>query len=94
MWAALEAFGAPLHELSVDDLSAPDIVFKIGLPPVRIDILTSITGVDFEAAWAGRVSIQVGGVTTTVIGKKELIQNKEAVGRPRDVADVAELKAT
>ncbi len=48
--------GAPLHELSKDDLSTPDVVFQIGLPPNRIDLMTSISGVEFEAAWAGRVS--------------------------------------
>ena len=45
VWQALEAFGAPLHELTLGDLSRPDVVFQIGLVPQRIDILTSITGV-------------------------------------------------
>ena len=58
MWTALELFGAPLHELSKDDLSTTDVVFQIGLPPARIDLLTSITGVEFEDAWAGRVPVR------------------------------------
>ena len=92
VWTALEVFGAPLHELSKDDLSTTDVVFQIGLPPTRIDLLTSISGVEFEAAWAGRVPLRLGDVEAMVIGREELIQNKRAVGRPRDVADVAELE--
>ncbi len=92
VWTALEVFGAPLHELTKDDLSTTDVVFQMGLPPNRIDLLTSISGVEFEAAWAGRVSLRLGEVDAAVIGKKELIENKRAVGRPRDVADVAELE--
>ena len=92
VWAALEVFGAPLHDLSKDDLSTHDVVFQIGLPPNRIDLLTSISGVEFEAAWAGRVPLRLGDVEAMVIGREALIQNKRAVGRPRDVADVAELE--
>ena len=92
VWTALEEFGAPLHELSKDDLSSADVVFQIGLPPARIDLLTSITGVEFEDAWAGRVSVRFGSSDATVIGREELMENKRAVGRPRDVADVAELE--
>ena len=92
VWTALEAFGAPLHELSKHDLSTTDVVFQIGLPPNRIDLLTSISGVEFEEAWAGRIQLRVGDLEVMVIGKEELIQNKRAVGRPRDVADVAELE--
>jgi len=93
VWAALEVFGSPLHELSKDDLSTTDVVFQMGVPPNRIDLLTSISGVEFEAAWAGRVSLRLGDVDVMVIGRKELIENKRAAGRPRDVADVAELEA-
>ena len=92
VWTALEVFGAPLHELSKDDLSTTDVVFQMGLPPNRIDLLTSISGVEFEAAWAGRVSLRLGDVDAGVIGRQELIENKRAAGRPRDIADVAELE--
>ncbi len=92
VWAALEVFGAPLHELSKDDLSSTDVVFQIGLPPSRIDLLTSISGVEFEAAWAARVPLRLGDLEATVIGRQDLLKHKPAVGRPRDVADVAELE--
>ena len=49
--SALAKFGAPLHDLSVDDLATPGVVFQIGVPPVRIDVLTDIDGVSFAEAW-------------------------------------------
>lgn len=89
---ALERFGAPLHELSVADLATPDVVFQIGLPPRRIDILTSITGVSFSDAWPERVEATYGDVRFPVIGRTELIQNKLALGRPKDLLDVELLR--
>jgi hypothetical protein len=91
VWAALLQFGAPLHEISQEDLSEPDIVFQIGISPSRIDLLTSISGVEFENAWANRIMIDVSGLLIPTIGKEDLIRNKLAAGRPRDIADIAEL---
>ncbi len=85
--AALAAFGAPLQDLSVDDLTDPDVVFQIGVAPVRADILVSITGVDFEEAWPQRVQTAYGDIQVPVIGKEALIKNKRATGRPQDVVD-------
>ncbi len=85
---ALVAFGAPLHELSADDLATPGIVFQMGLPPNRIDVLTAIDGVDFPAAWARRCQAHVGGLRVPVIGLDELLENKRAAGRPKDRADL------
>jgi hypothetical protein len=60
VFAALAAFGAPLADLSVDDLSVPGTVFQIGVAPNRIDITTSIEGVDFARAWPSRVAASYG----------------------------------
>jgi len=87
-YAALRAFGAPLHALTEADLAQPGIVFQIGLPPRRIDILTSITGVDFEAAWQGRLPVEYAGVPCSVIGLEALIENKHRLGRAKDLADL------
>lgn len=92
VWTALEAFGAPLDKLEPEDLTTEDVVFQIGVVPNRIDILTSITGVEFEDAWPERVDVEVSGVEAPIIGKAHLIRNKRAVGRPRDLADLAELE--
>ncbi len=92
VYRALAAFGAPLTELSEADLIAPDIVFQIGLPPRRIDIMTSITGVTFEEAWAARTDATYGEVSFPVIGVNALIKNKQALGRPRDLLDLELLR--
>jgi len=91
--AALRAFGAPLDNLTVDELTTSDLVFQIGVPPARIDVLTGVTGVRFEEAWPERVTIKIGSLDVPVIGRAAFLKNKRAVGRPRDLADIAELEA-
>ena len=68
VWGALVRFGAPLHDLTLEDLSAPGITFQMGLAPKRIDILTSISGVSFEEAWPNRLVIEDHGLRYAVIG--------------------------
>jgi hypothetical protein len=85
---ALRTFGAALFDLSLDDLSRPDTVFQIGLPPSRIDVLTSISGVDFDDAWVRRLEISVGDLAVPVIGRSDFVANKKASGRPRDLLDI------
>jgi hypothetical protein len=93
VWAALVRFGAPVASMGVsqDDLRRPDQVVQIGVPPRRIDILTSISGVGFEEAWSGRVSHEVGGMTVPFLGRAELVRNKRASGRTKDRADLEAL---
>ena len=91
VFQALETFGAPLHELTVADLQTPDVVFQIGVAPSRIDILTSLSGVGFEEAWPSRVTVPISGLEVPVIGRDQLIANKRAAGRLRDLADLEEL---
>lgn len=88
---ALSAFGAPMSDLSTADLSKPGMVVQVGVPPNRIDIVTSIDGVAFEQAWAGRVDSVYGDVPIHVIGRGELILNKRACGRPQDLLDADRL---
>jgi hypothetical protein len=90
---ALAVFGASMHEISESDFTTPSIVFQIGVPPGRIDILTTITGVDFDLAWQNRLQISLDGIAFDVIGRPELIQNKRATGRPKDLADLAALES-
>jgi hypothetical protein len=89
---ALRRFGAPLYDLTVEDLSSPDVVFQIGVPPVRIDILTSVSGLTFDTAWKRKTEIKIEHLRAFCIGKEDLIANKLAVGRPKDLADVAALR--
>lgn len=92
VWAALSKFGASLSDLSKRDFLRPDTVVQLGVTPRRIDILTGITGVDYESAERATVIIEIEGVKVPVISLSHLIQNKIAVGRPQDVADVARLE--
>lgn len=88
---ALRAFGAPLADLSETDLQQPDLVYQIGVPPRRIDILTSLDGLTFSEAWPSRVQGALGRVACSFLGRADLIRNKRATGRPRDLADLADL---
>ena len=89
---ALVSFGAPLHGMTTDDFVAQDFVLQIGVAPIRIDIITSITGVEFDEAWPARLQAVFDGEPVGVLSRQHLIQNKSATGRPQDLADVDFLK--
>ena len=93
VWQALIKFGAPLSDLTKEDLTKSGTVIQIGVTPRRIDILTQITAVDFAEASADRIVISLENLQIPVIGRIHLIQNKKAVGRPQDKADVARLES-
>jgi len=94
VWRALIRFGAPLLDITMNDLKTPGLVFQIGVVPNRIDILTSIDGVEFEEAWPHRKEIEIEGLKIGVIGRAHLLKNKKALGRPQDLADIAWLEST
>lgn len=94
VWAALEAFGAPRNDIAEADFVSDDLIFQIGLPPRRIDLLTSISGVEFAEAWEDRVASSLGGVSIWVLSRHHLLQNKLASGRPKDLADADWLRRT
>jgi hypothetical protein len=89
---ALAAFGAPLGEITSEDFAAPGVVFQIGVPPGRIDILTELTGITFADAWAGRVRRPFGDVEVDFIGRDAFLRNKRATGRPKDLGDIEGLE--
>ncbi|MCU0242088.1 MAG: hypothetical protein MUF51_06660 [Vicinamibacteria bacterium] len=91
VFTALRAFGAPLLEITQDDLATPGTVFQIGVVPNRIDLLTEISGVSFDAAWARRLVISIAGQQLPILGRADLEANKRAAGRPKDLADLATL---
>lgn len=88
---ALTKFGAPLDEISAADFSAEGIIFQIGNSPRRIDIITRISGIKFEHAYANRAAIEIEGLQIPVISLDDLIVNKRASGRLQDLADVERL---
>jgi hypothetical protein len=88
---ALAAFGAPMQEVEERDFTQPGAVFQMGVAPVRIDILTELTGLQFADAWATRVSGAFGDLTVDFIGRDAFIANKRALGRTQDIADIEAL---
>ncbi|MBI5433021.1 MAG: hypothetical protein HZA52_09355 [Planctomycetes bacterium] len=88
VWRALNRFGAPMGDLTLEDLQRPGVVYQIGVAPCRIDLLTSIEGVSFASAWPRRKSIRVGERAVAVIGADDLLANKRATGRAKDMVDV------
>ena len=86
--AALTAFGFGSVGFTKDDFINPGNVIQLGVPPVRIDIVTSISGVTWDEAWQGSVSGTYGDVVVRYIGRAQFVANKRAVGRKRDLADL------
>jgi hypothetical protein len=85
---ALAAFGAPLTDVTAEDFAREGIVFQIGVPPGRIDILTALTGVTFNEAWSDRLRRPFGEVDVDFIGREAFLRNKRLMGRPKDVGDI------
>jgi hypothetical protein len=94
IWRALGEFGAPLAQLNIReaDFTTPDIVAQFGLPPLRVDIMTSISGVAWEEAWADRFEGHLFELPVSFLGKESFVRNKLASGRPKDLRDVKSLE--
>lgn len=90
VWAALLEFGVPMHAigLSKTDLVSPDMVCQMGVPPQRIDLLTSVTGLEFDDVWSTRRLHGVDSLELPFLGRAALLQNKRATGRSKDLVDV------
>lgn len=84
----LADFGAPLAGVVEDDFARPGVVFQIGVPPGRIDVLTDLTGLTFADAWGGRERGHFGEVMVDYIGRDAFIRNKRATGRAKDLGDI------
>ena len=89
--AALDEFGFGSVELSAADFEVPDKIIQLGVPPVRVDMVTSITGVSWNDAFSGRVEGKYGDVPVHYIGREHFILNKRALGRKKDLADLEAL---
>jgi len=92
--AALEEFGFSGLGIVPEDFTATGRILQLGVPPNRIDLMTSIDGVDFEEVWSSRVEGTYGAQVVPFIGKAALIKNKSASGRPQDLADLELLRKT
>ena len=90
VYRALVEFGAPVAALAVTvrNLAAPGVIYQIGLPPRRIDILTEVSGLEFGEAWSSRVLVSLDGIDVPFLGRDALLRNKQASGRAKDLLDV------
>lgn len=88
---ALDKFGFGSTGVTAADFEKPGMVIRLGVPPLQVDLATSITGVTWEEAFAGRVRGEYGTVEVYFIGREEFIKNKKAIGRKKDLADLEAL---
>ena len=93
VWQALADFGAPLttHNLSEQDFQSPTLVYQLGQPPARIDILPGLADLSFDQAWGGRVEADLDGIRVPIIGLNDLITAKTGANRKRDRQDISAL---
>jgi predicted nucleotidyltransferase len=85
---AVIAFGAPSDCFRISDFVEPEMIVQLGVSPVRVDILTSISGVEFDDAWADRIELELEGIRVPVISRMHLIANKRAADRDQDRVDL------
>lgn len=92
VYRSMEAFGAPLHEIDDATFATPGVVFQIGVAPRRIDIITTISGVEFNEAYQQRQIVEIEGLSITILSLYDLIRNKKATGRDKDRLDADQLE--
>jgi hypothetical protein len=93
VYAALAKFGAPIEGLSAKDFAEPDNFFRMGTPPVMVDIMPKISGVEFDKAWSRRVDVQIDdGLSVPFISREDLLSAKLSAGRAQDLVDVDALR--
>lgn len=93
VYSVITKFGFPASGLAVSDFQQSGQIIQLGRPPQRIDILTSLSGVEFSEAWETRVNGYLDGVPVAFISRECLIRNKKATDRPQDRADVEALES-
>lgn len=91
VYKALREFGAPLAGLTADDFAEEGYFYQMGMPPVRVDVLMGIPGLEFEPAWDRRVEVDFDGLRVTFISREDLITAKLASGRAQDLIDAEAL---
>jgi hypothetical protein len=92
VFRALVSYGAPLTGISPADFAEPGAIYQIGVAPNRIDLVTSIDGVEFDEAWATRTHAVFDDLEVALPSPEVLLRNKRASGRPRDLVDAAALE--
>ena len=91
VYEALREFGAPLAGMTADDFAEEGYFYQMGVPPMRVDVLMGIPGLEFEEAWQRRDEVDFDGLTVAFISRQDLITAKLAAGRPQDLIDADSL---
>jgi hypothetical protein len=92
VFAALQAFGAPMADLTIQDLTTPGVFFQIGIAPNRIDVMTDVPGLQFADSWARAGTFAFGEVTAPVLSREDILLAKQTANRPEDRVAVRRLK--
>ena len=92
VFKALKKFGAPLKDLTPEDFAEEGYFYQMGKPPLRLDIMMSIPGVEFESAWENHEEVRLEELSIPFISKEDLIKAKETSGRAQDLIDAENLK--
>jgi hypothetical protein len=92
VYTALKEFGAPLENLTSEDFTHKGYFYQMGRPPLRVDIMMSISGIDFDEAWENREVVEFDDLKIYFISRSDLIRAKEASARPQDKIDIDQLK--
>lgn len=92
LFQALVRFGAPLKDLQPADFTEPEVFYQIGMEPVRIDVMTSVSGLEFESAWERRLIVDFDGESAGVLSREDLLLSKKATGRLRDRKHIRSLQ--
>ncbi len=94
LFKALQEFGTPCESINEDSFQEKGIIFQIGVAPCRIDIITEISGgIEFAPAKARSIIVKIEDILSPILAIEDLIKNKEAIGRPKDIDDVKRLKS-
>jgi predicted nucleotidyltransferase len=92
LFTALARFGAPLKGLGPSDFTEPEVFYQVGIEPVRVDIMTSVSGLDFTSAWERRLMVDFSGEPTPVLSLEDLLLSKKSAGRRRDRKHIRSLQ--
>lgn len=91
LYKALKEFGAPLKGIEAKDFTREDLIYQIGVAPVRVDIMMGLPALHFEECWKNRKRVKFGKIYVNLIGIRELIKTKKELGREQDLLDVKKL---
>tara|TARA_R110001592_G_scaffold124001_4_gene332539 strand:- start:2842 stop:3288 length:447 start_codon:yes stop_codon:yes gene_type:complete len=92
LFRALVKFGAPVEQIAARDFESENVIYQIGVAPRRIDIITTVSGLRFDEVYPNSIEAELGGIVLRIPSISDLILNKKASGRPKDMLDVTELE--